>query len=70
MLDVVDFGLLTFGRLFPVLGRDGEALTLGFGVGEVLTRGLTVLFGIGFVVVLEVGPLPRRPSITNRPSFT
>ena len=70
LLDVVDFGVLTFGRFFPVCGRDGGALTLGFGVGEALTRGLTVRFGIGFVVVLDVGPLPRRPSITNRPSFT
>ena len=70
LLDVLAFGVLTFGALFLVFGADAGVLTLGFGVGEALTRGLTVFFGAGFVVVLDVGPLPRRPSMTIRPSFT
>jgi hypothetical protein len=70
LLDVLAFGVLTFGRFLLVFGSEGGALTGGFGVSEVLTRGFTVRFGIGFVVVLDVGPLPRRPSMTIRPSFT
>ena len=70
VLEDVDLGVLTFGALLPVRGLAVDVLAFGLGEGEVLTRGVAILVGKGFVVAVLFGPLPRRPSMTIRPSLT
>ena len=58
-------GVRTTGARFLVVAVDVD---VGLGVGDLLTFGL----GVGFATfeVLEVGPLPLRPSIMMCPSWT
>ena len=78
---LIEVAATTFGAAFLTgffIGFAGAFLigeaTFGFttGFGLATTLGLATTFGfttLGFVTLLELGPLPFRASITNCPSW-